>query len=104
MWYLFHLVDRYWTRNDERAETLCVEALTQNNRLFFHSRIGFGQLDDVRNSVQQLFVNTTRAMFADGAIRLDDIWAGIYLPFHYCDTDELSGMCMGYTLFYLVSN
>jgi len=104
MWYLFHLVDRYRARNDGRAETLCVEALTQNNRLFFHSRIGFGQLENVRNSVQQLFVNTTRAMFADGAIRLDDIWAGIYLPFHYCDTNELLGICMRYNLFYLISN
>ena len=104
MWYLFHLVDRYRARNDERAETLSVEALTQNNRLFFHSKIGFGQLDGVRNSVQQLFVNTTHAMFADGAIRLDDIWAGIHVPFQYCDTNELLGMCMGYTWFYLILN
>jgi len=101
MWYLSHLTE-YGSLDSDKAETSSVDALTPSNELFFHCSIGFGQLDDVRNSVQQLIVNITRAMFANGAIRLDDIWAGIYSPLRHCNTNELLGMCMGYTLFYLI--
>ena len=103
MWYLSHLA-KYWPLDDDRAESISVDALMHGNTLSFHRRIGFGQLDNVRNSVQQLFVNITRDMFADGAIRLDDIWAGIYSPLFYCNVDEMPGMCMGYTLFNRISN
>jgi len=103
MWYLSHLTE-YGSLDGDKAETSSVDALTPSNELFFHCSIGFGHLDDVRNTVQQLIVNITRAMFANGAIRLDDIWAGIYSPLRQCNTNELLGMCMGYTLFYLISN
>jgi len=63
MWYLYHLA-KYWRLHDDRAETLSVDALMHNNMLSFHRRIGFGQLDGVRNSVQQLFVNITRLVLS----------------------------------------
>jgi len=103
MWYLSHLTE-YGHLDGDRAETISVGALMHNTTLFFHGCIRFGQLDDVRNSVQQLFVNTTRAMFADGAICLDDIWAGMYSPLSYWNPDEVPGTCMGYTLFNRISN
>jgi len=93
MWYLSHLVNLRYL-DDGRAKALSFDALTHSNMLFFHRRIGLGRLDDVRNPVQQLFVNITRAMFADGAIRLDDIWAGMYSPLSYWNVDEVPGMCM----------
>jgi len=77
MWYLFHLAN-YWYLDGDRAEALPVDSLTHNNELFFHRGIEPGQLSDVQNSVQQLFANITRTMFADGAIRLDDITSPIY--------------------------
>ena len=103
MWYLSHLVN-YWDLDSDRADTLSIDALMHNNTLSFHLRIHSGQLDDVRNSVQQLFVNITRAMFADGAIRLDDIWTRIDSPLRYCNVNEMPGMCMGYILFNRISN
>jgi len=103
MWYLSHLANHGHLDND-RADALSVDPLMHNNVLFFHSMIGFGQLDGVRNSVQQLFVNITRTMFANGAIPLDDIWAGMYSPLTYCNVNEMPGMCMGYTLFNRISN
>jgi len=103
MWYLSHLTE-YGHLDGDRAETISVGALTHNTTLFFHFCIWSGQVDDVHNSVQQLFVNTTCAMFADGAIRLDDIWAGMYSPLTYCNVNEMPGMCMGYILFNRISN
>jgi len=102
LWYLSHLVNIY--RDGDRAETFSIDALMHNNTLFLHDTMGCGKLDDVGNSVQQLFVNITRAMFADGAIRLDDIWAGIFSPLFYWNPNEVPGMCMGYTLFNYISN
>jgi len=103
MWYLSHLA-KYWPLDDDRAKTISVDALMHNNTLSFHCRMWSGQLDGVRTSVQQLLLNTTRAMFADGAIRLDDIWTGIYSPLSYWNPDEVPGTCMGYTLFNRISN
>jgi len=100
MWYLFHLAN-YWYLDGDRAEALPVNSLTHNNELFFHRVLESGQLSGVQNSVHQLFVNITRAMFADGAICLDDIWAGIHSPLTWHNIDELPGMCMVYTMFYL---
>jgi len=103
MWYLSHLT-KYWYLDGDRAKTLSVDALMHQNTLSFQRCIGFGQLDDVRNFDQQLFVDLTRAMFADGAIRLDKIWAGIYSPLRCWNFDEVPGTCMRYTLYYLISN
>jgi len=103
MWYLSHLVT-FWDLDSDRADTLSIDALMHHNTLSFHRRILSGQLDDVHNSVQQLFVNITRAMFADGAIRLDDIWTRIDSPLRYCNVNEMPGMCMGYILFNRISN
>jgi len=103
MWYLSHLV-KYWPLDDDRAKTMSVDALMHNNTLSFHCARGFGQLEDVCNSIQQLFVNTAHAMFANGAIHLDDIWAGIYSPLRYSNVYEMPGTCMGYTLFNRISN
>jgi len=103
MWYLSHLVNLGYLDNG-RAKALSFDALTHSNRLFFHYRIGLRQLDDVRNSVQQLFLNITRAMFADSATRLDDIWGGTYSPLSYWNADQVPGMCMGYSLFNCISN
>jgi len=103
MWYLSHLVN-FWDLDSDRADALSVDALMHHNTLSFHLRIRSGQLDGVRTSIQQLFVNITRGMFADGAVRLDDIWAGIYSPLGYCNVYEVPGMCMGYILFNCISN
>jgi len=103
MWYLSHLVN-FWALDSDRADALSVDALMHHNTLSFHDRILSGQLEDVRTSVQQLFGNITRAMFANGAIHLDNIWTGIYSPLSYCNVDEMPGMCMGYTLFNRISN
>jgi len=103
MWYLSHLVN-HWGLDSDRADTLSVDALMHHNTLSFHDRMWSGQLEDVRTFVQQLLVNITRAMFANGAIRLDDIWAGIYSPLTYWNADEVPGMCMGYTSFNRISN
>jgi len=103
MWYLSHLID-CWGLDSDRADTLSVDALMHHNTLSFHDRILSEQLEDVCTSVQQLFGNITRAMFANGAIRLDDIWAGTYSPLSYCNVDEMPGMCMGYILFNHISN
>ena len=103
MWYLSHLAN-YLHLDSDRADALSVDALMHHNTLSFHLRIRTGQLDGVRTSIQQLFVNITRGMFADGAIRLGDIWAGIYSPLTYCKAEEVPGMCMGYTSFNRISN
>jgi len=103
MWYLSHLIN-CWHLNSDQADPLSVDALMHQNTLSFHRRIRSGQLDDVRTSVQQLFGNITRAMFADGEIRLDDIWAGVYSPLTYWNPDQVPGMCMGCTLFNRISN
>jgi len=92
MWYLSHL-GRYWYLDGDRAETLSVDALMHHNTLFLHRRIGYGQVDEVRNSVMELFVKITDAMFADGAICLDDIWAKHYSPLTYW-VNEFPGMCV----------
>jgi len=103
MWYLSHLVN-FWDLGSDRADALSVDALMHHNTLSFHDRMWSGQLEDVRTFVQQLFVNITRTMFSDSAIRLDDIWAGIHSPLRYWNADEVPGMCMGYTLFNRISN
>jgi len=103
MWYLSHLVN-FWALDSDRADALSVDELMHHNTLFFHRKILSEQLDDVHTSIQQLFVNITRGMFADGAIRLDDIWAGTYSPLNYCNVNEMPGMCMGYILFNRISN
>jgi len=113
MWYLSYLANRYWSMNDDRAnwsmdgdrtKTVSIDVLAHNSGLFFQHMIGFGHLDDVRNFVQQPFANLTRAMFANGAIRLEEIWGETYSPLAYWNLDELPGMCMGYTFFHLISN
>jgi len=104
MWYLSHLANPYWPLDRDRAETVSDDALISINTLFFHRRIGYGQPDNVGNSVQQLCVNIMHAMFANGAIRLDEIWAGPNSPLSYCKVDELPGTCMRFTLFYLILN
>jgi len=103
MWYLSHLVDN-WDLDSDRADTLSVDALMRHNTLSFHSRMGSEHLDGVRTSVHQLFMNTTRAMFANGAIRLDDIWTRNDSPLRHWYADEVPGMCMVYTLFNRISN
>jgi len=103
MWYLSHLV-KYWHLDGDRAEELSVDALMHDNMLSFHRRIWSGQLDDVRNFVQQLSVNITRTMFSNGAIRLDEIWGADISPLSYWDVAELPGMYMGYTSFNRISN
>jgi len=103
MWYLAHLIT-HGSLDGDRAETISVDALMHNTTMFFHFWIRFRQLDDVRNTGQQLSMNITRDMFANGAIRLDDIWAGFYSSLTYCNVDEMPGMCMGYTLFNRISN
>jgi len=103
MWYLSNLTEP-GSLDGDRVETISVDALTHTTTLFFHCCIQFGQLDDVRNSIQKLLLNITRAMFANGAIHLDDIWAGIDSPLSYWNTNEVPGMCMGYSLFNRISN
>ena len=103
MWYLSHLVN-YWDLDSDRADALSVDALMHHNMLSFHRRIRSGQLDDVQNAVQQLFMNITRAMFSGGAIHLDNIWTRIYSPLSYWNPNELLGMCMRCTLFSRISN
>jgi len=103
MWYLSHLV-KFWALDSDRADALSVDALMHHNTLSFHLRIQSGQLDGVRTSVQQLFGNITRAMFANGAIYLDNIWTRIYSPLNYCNVNKMPGMCMGYILFNHISN
>jgi len=103
MWYLSHLVT-FWDLDSDRADALSVDALMHHNTLSFHRKILSEQLDDVQNAVQQIFVNITRDMFANGAIRLDYIWAGTYSPLNYCNVEEMPGMCMGYILFNRISN
>jgi len=103
MWYLSHLVN-YWDLDSDRADALSVDALMHHDMLSFHGRIWSGQLDGVRTSVQQLFVNITRAMFANGAIHLDNIWTRIYSPLSYWNPNEVPGMCMRCTLFNRISN
>jgi len=106
MWYLSHLVNYLHldSLDSDRADALSVDALMHHSTLSFHHRILSEQLDDVRNAVQQLFVNITRAMFADGATRLDDIWAEIYSPLSYWYAGEVPGTCMGYISFNRISN
>jgi len=103
MWYLSHLVN-YWDLDSDRADALSVDVLMHHNTLSFHHKILSGQLDDVQNAVQQLFMNITCTMFANGAIRLDNIWTGSYSPLRYGDLDEVPGMCMGYNIFNRISN
>jgi len=103
MWYLSHLVNS-WDLDSDRADALSIDALMHHNTLSFHHMMRSGQPDDVRNAVQQLLVNSTRAMFANSAIRLDDIWAGVCSPLNYCNVNEMPGMCMGYILFNRLSN
>ena len=92
IWYLSHLVD-YWRSDDDPPETLSVDALTHCNMLRLHQTIGFEQVDDIRNSVVELVVKITRAMFADGALCLDDVWAGPFSPMRSCMIEELPGTC-----------
>jgi len=91
MWYLSHLVGPYL--DDERAEGLSLEALKHHNTLFLHCTIGSAQ-QDVRNTVAEMSLNITRAMFAEDAKRLDDIWAGYYSPLTYWKLDEFTGTCV----------
>jgi len=92
MWYLSHLAKHWWHLDDDRAETLSVDALVHNNILFLNCTIGSGQVDEVRNSVVEPFVNITHTMFASGPIRLDDIWASKWSPLKHCKLTELPGM------------
>ena len=103
MWYLSHLA-KYWYLDVDRAEALSVDALMHDNMLSFYRTIGSGPLDDIRNFVQQLSMNTTHAMFANGAIRLDEIWGADIPPLSYWNVAELPGMYMGYTSFNRISN
>jgi len=91
MWYLSHLVGPYL--DDERAEGLSLEALKHHNTLFLHRMIGSAQ-QDVRNSVAEMSLKITRAMFAEDAIRLDDIWVGHYSPLTYWKLDGFPGTCV----------
>jgi len=104
MWYLSHLENRYQYLDDDRAETLSVDALMHNNMLFLHRRIGSGQVDEVQNSIVEPFVNITHTMFSSGAIRLDDIWASIWSPLNHCNLTELPGMWISYTSSRLIPN
>ena len=102
MWYLSHLTESEPLDGD-RAE-ISVYALMHNTTLFFHYCMQFGRPDNVQNFIQKLLVNITHAMFSNGAIHLDNIWAGMYSPLSYWNADEVPGMCMGYTLFNRISN
>jgi len=92
MWYLSNLADNPYL-DDDRAETVSVDALMHTSIPFLHSKIGFGQ-DDVRTFVVELVLNITRAMFADGAIRLGDIWCRWNSPLCLCEFDALPGTCI----------
>jgi len=91
MWYLSHLAGDLGL-DDDRAGTFSVDALMGYNRLFFHRKISFRQVSDVQNSVVELFVNITRAMFANGPIHLDEIWANQFSPKIYWGVSEIPGM------------
>ena len=99
MWYLSHLATDL-DLDEARAEAFSIDALTHYATLFFHSKIGAGEVDDIRNFVAELFVNITRAMFANGPICLDNIWGVRSSPLNYCEIDALPGMC----LFDLIAN
>ena len=92
MWYISHLANQDRYLDGDRAETLSVDALTHHNKLFLHRRIASGHVDVIRNSVVEMFVNITCAMFANDAIPLDDIWASKWSPLHYCNFNELPGV------------
>jgi len=103
MWYLSHLMSHHPPSPDQaRAETVSTKALTHYATLTLHRRIGSRRVVGIRNTVTELSISIARAMFADGAIRLDDIWATISSPLIYWDVDGLPGMCIFYTLFDLI--
>jgi len=104
MWCLSHLANHHQHLDDERAGTLSVDVLTHYASLFFHRRTSSGQVGDARNFVAELFLNITRAMFAEGAVGLDDIWARRSSPLTYWKVDELPGMCLYYTSSQLIPN
>ena len=82
-----------------RAETVSTKALTHYAMLTLHRRVGSRRVAGIRNTVAELSISIARAMFADGAIRLDDVWATNSSPLIYWDVDGLPGMCIFHTLF-----
>jgi len=92
MRYISHLANQDQYLDDQRAKNLSVDALAHHNRLFLHHRIGSGHVDDIQCSVMELFVNITRAMFSNGAVLLDDIWASELSPLDYPSSGMLPGM------------
>ena len=94
MWYLSYLAKTYLDLDGDRAETVSVDALMHHHMLFLPRKIGSGQVDEVRNSVMEPLVKITHAMFANGAIRLDNIWARRYSPLTYWVGSEFPGKCV----------
>jgi len=102
MWYLSHLASNLYL-DHARAETLSYGALTYYATLFLHRTIGSEQVDNAWKSVREQAVKVARGMFANGAMPLDNIWAASDSPLTYWKPNQLPGMCMLYTLFYLIS-
>jgi len=94
MWYLSHLVDYYRYLDYDRAETSTVDVLTHYDILFLHRRIGSGHVVAVQNSLAEPVMKITHAMFAEGAICLDNICVERNSPLSYWRFDEFPSECM----------
>ena len=85
MRYLAYLVaDASWGL-DEPSEKASCEVLKDHNMLFFHQIQGSPLPDDAKKRMFKTIADTTRAMFANGAENLDDIWLASMCPYTYSD-------------------
>jgi len=85
MRYLAYLVaDKRWCF-DGPIERASLEALKGHNMLFFHLVRGPHQPIDIEKHMFKAIADTTRAMFANGAKTLDDIWLASMCPYAYSD-------------------
>jgi len=83
MRYLAYLVaDARWGL-DGPIERASLEALKGHNMLFLHLVRGSRRSNDVEKHIFKMIVDTTRAMFANGAKTLDDIWLASMCPYNY---------------------
>ena len=83
MRYLAYLVgDARWGL-DGPIERASLNALKGHNMLFLHLVRGSRRSNDVEKHIFKMIVDTTRAMFANGAKTLDDIWLASMCPYNY---------------------
>jgi len=85
MRYLAYLLaDEGWGL-DGPIERASLEALKGHNMLFFHLVRGSHQPSDTEKRIFKTIADTTRAMFANGAKTMDDIWLASMCPYGYSD-------------------